>query len=221
MSSPGSVAAVVGARALESLGDHTRATDLVFTGANAMAEAIAAEAEWIWLVDPAAAPEPGALDRLLEGAEPDQAPPAALVAGIVCSASGRPVKDQLPAPQYADGAAIVQLVAHHLLPIRHAQFGNSLIRRSCFDRYGLPDVGGLGPYAAVAWTAEVLRHEPGYFAPLSVVRRDRNAPLGSDERVLASARQILRMTRSGAWTGGESLSAVAGLAARLADPLRR
>jgi hypothetical protein len=187
------------------LTEQDGAVDAVFTGDNALLQAIESNSEWLWLLAPGVHPETGALEHLLRATTPTADPVAAVVAGAVLDGSGRPVKNWLPAPQYADSAAILRLVPQRLLPIRHAPFANCLVRRSAFALFGVPDTARFGPYAARAWTAAVMRREPGYFAPLSVARLTDRASSTSRRDTLAGTYYALRVAGTGIWTKGESL----------------
>ncbi|HLY49902.1 MAG TPA: hypothetical protein VKR21_11975, partial [Solirubrobacteraceae bacterium] len=135
---------------------------------------------------------------------------------------GRPIEESLPGLEYADSAAILGLVEQRLLPIRHAPFANCLVRRSCFTRYGLPDTVRYGPYAPSAWTAAVVaRGEAGYFAPLSIVRLAADPPTVSPAGALGMIYPMLRMSRSGTWTTGESVEMLMRLARQAVGSQRR
>jgi hypothetical protein len=193
------------------LATQVRPPVTVVTGPDALQRAIFSEADWLWLLAAGARPEERALERLLEGVEPVGAPPAAIVAGMLVSPAGHPLEHQLPAPRYADDEAVIRLVPQRLLPIRHATFANCLIRRECFIRHGVPDFASFGSQAPAAWTSAVLREAPGYFAPLSVAYAP-HAPRPLLRRGwLREARTTIRMARSGTWTRGECVRALARL----------
>lgn len=203
MSVTRSIAAVLKEPPGVSLADQTHPLAAVFTGAEALSAAIESDADWLWLLERGVDPDEDALQRLVQSIEPSGEEVASVVAGTVLDRAGRPVEDHLPAVSYADNALVVRLVNQRLLPIRRAPFANCLIRRSCFDRYGLPDVGGFGPFAVSAWTATVFGAETGYFAPLSVVRLRDDVSRAARPGVLTTARYAVRMRRSGAWTRGD------------------
>lgn len=183
----------------------------------ALEQAIASDADWLWLLGDGAEPAGDALERLLDATEPAGEPRAALVAGLVRDGSGRVIRDALPGFLQHDDDAVLRLVAHRLLPLRNATFDHCLIRRTCFVDHGMPDTQVFGRHAPVAWTARVLRDAPGYFAPLSIARlAGRSEPL---PRWSAATISTLRMTRSGGWTRGESARALVRLlTARASDP---
>jgi hypothetical protein len=220
MSALGQVAAVVTESEVPSLARQRRPPEWVFAGPDALPQSIESGADWVWLLGRDLTPDPDALERLLHGASPIDHRDGAVVAGMVRDRAGRPVGDQLPAPRYDDDGAVMSLVQQGLLPMRHAPFASCLIRRSCLDHYGRPDFDGLGPYAVTAWTAKVLQREPGYFVPLSVVRRSGVQSPATRRDLLVRTRYAMRVTRAGALTRRESMRALSRLAAQMVDPSR-
>ena len=184
---------------------------LLTGGGGGLVQAVASDAEWLWLRAEGARPAPGALERLLDQRRPDGEPPAAIVAGLVVDDRDEVIGEALPGFRQSDEEAVVRLVARRLLPIRSTPFANCLVARACLVRHGLPDTAAFGPYAPAVWSAQVLSVEPGYFTPLSVVTAPRGAfaIAGGDRR--AAARGAVRAARSGAWTRGEAARALAGL----------
>ena len=178
----------------------------------ALAGAARGDAEWLWLLAPAARPGADALERLLQAARPRGEPAAAIVAGLVLDDRGEVIDRALPGFRQSDEEAVVRLVARRLLPIRSAPFDHCLVARECFERYGLPDRPAFGRFAAVVWSARVLSAEAGYFTPLSRVTVPPDSLMIGGGRG-AAARGAVRAARSGAWTRGETLRALAGLVA--------
>jgi hypothetical protein len=183
----------------------------VFHGKDALIAAFASRAPWIWLLGARAAPRPDALECLLECAAPAGERPASLLAGMVLDPDGAPVGRDLPAGGGRSLADVVRLTARSLLPIRHATFANCLVARECLEREGLPDVARYGPYAAAEWSARALRGGAGYFVPASVVVLERG-PARPRAPALRSIPALVRMTRTGTWTRGETLAAASALA---------
>lgn len=208
------VAAVLAEASPHAVGDQTEPPHDVFTGPGGLARALASDAQWLWFLAAGARAREDALQRLLRAAEPAHEPRASLVAGMVLDErDGQPVQDELPAPDSADVAAVIRLTALHLCPIRQATLANCLVARAAVERHGHPDVGAFGRYAAVEWTARVLRVEPGRFCADGVVVLVPEDARPSRRAALAALPATLRMARSGAWTRGESLGAFARLAA--------
>lgn len=209
------VVAVVGGAVPPELGRQSVAVVDAMPGADAaLARATTAGADWLWFIRPGSRPRIDALKRLLEGAHPTGEPSAALVAGLAVDQIGRPVEELVPAPDHLDPGKAIRLAEHRLLPIRHAPLANCLVERRALEYHGLPDPASFGPHAETVWTARILRGRPGYLAALSVVEVDQpHAPTPT----ASSAVETLRTARSGAWTRGETLQAVADLV-RLARP---
>jgi len=184
--------------------DHAR-LEGVASGPGALARAATTGADWLWLLAAGALPREDALPRLLDAVAPSGEPAAALVAGMALDGAGRALEDLLPAPDRSDAAAVLRLAALRLCPVRHASFANTLVRRDAFARLGLPDERAYGPYAPVAWTARLLRDEPGRLCPASVVT------IASRAHPKATLAATVRMARSGVWTRGEAFGALGAL----------
>ena len=199
------VAAVLAEGPAAALGDQTRRPELVLVGAGALVEALASEADWLWFLAAGARAEAGALQRLLDAVQPAGEPAAAIVAGMVRDGAGRALEGWLPAPDRRDLAAVIRLLPLRLCPIRHAPLANCLVRREALERHGPLDERRFGPYAAVEWSARVLRAEPGRLCAEAV------AVVFSPRRPAVDAAAALRMARTGAWTRGETLSELARL----------
>jgi hypothetical protein len=217
---PARVAAVLAGPSLSAIGRQTQPLVDVFAGPNALAHALESEVPWLWLLAPSARAREDALEHLLGAVAPEHEPRALLVAGMVLDGAGRPLDDELPAPDRTDMSAVIRLVALGLCPVRHCTFANCLIQRVAFERSGLPDTRSFGRHAAVQWTARALGEQPGRFCAGSVVvlhpptRRGPRSPL-------ADGAATLRMARSGVWTRGESLRALAQLAPETGVTRRR
>jgi hypothetical protein len=176
----------------------------VHDGSDALVQALASEAEWLWFLAEGARPRHDALERLVAAIEPEDAAPATVLAGLLVDEHGEALDDRIQAAPRIDSDAAVRLVGQQLLPIRSAGFAHCLVARAAFSRHGLPDVRRFGPFAAQEWTARVLRSEPGYLVPASVVvlptlaeRADRGAPL---LHLLAA----MRMLPTGTWSRGDA-----------------
>ncbi len=167
---------------------------------------------WLWLLAPGAHPRPDALELLKAAIEPTGGARAAVVAGVVVDPEGTAVAAELPAGDWRDDAAVIRLAGACVLPIRSAPFAHCLVDRTTFAEHGLPDERTYGPHAAREWSARVLREAPGYLAATSVAVLERPQPLPTTSQALRALAPTLRMTRTGAWTRGESLEALADLA---------
>jgi len=203
------VVAVLGGAPTPELGRQSVAVlDAVLGGNAGLARATTAGADWLWFIGSGARPRPDALERLLEGAHPTGEPSAAMVAGLVVDQTGQPVEELVPAPDHLDPAKAIRLAERRLIPIRHAPLANCLVERRALERHGLPQPASFGPHAARVWTAHVLRHAPGYLAALSMAELD--MPPGRAPRV-GTPTETIRTARSGVWTRGETLRALADL----------
>ena len=202
MSATAAAVAVVAPQVVDGLALQTHAPGEIFTGREALGHAHASGARWIWLLADGGDPRPDALERLLLTHALGLQRPAAIVAGMLVTTTGGVEAEALPAwsigcPDLAD------LVSRGVLPIRHTTFAHCLVDSECFTRHGLPDIARFGPYAAVEWSARVLRDEAGYFDPSSVVVADR---AGGDQPGLQAVPALLRMLRSGAWSRRDRLA---------------
>jgi hypothetical protein len=183
-------------------GTTPRVVTTVHDDPDAFAGALASDADWLWFLAEGARPREDALERLLAAIEPEDAAPATVLAGMLVDDHGDMLDDSLqPAPRI-DSAEAVRCVRQRLLPLRSAGFGHCLIARATLSRHGLPNVRRYGPFAPEEWTARVLRSEPGYLVPASIVAvPDRGDPP-------ANLPAAIRMLPTGAWTRGEAAQAV-------------
>ena len=134
-------------------------------------------AAWVWLIDSGVAPEPTALERLLEAVE--RISPLArpvLMAGKVVTPEGRPDPGSLPIPSVSDPELAVTAFDRHLLALRAARSGSLLVDRRAFDRLGPPRAGGL------EWSGRLLRDRAGFLEPASVAVRHPMDPRAERER---------------------------------------
>lgn len=124
--------------------------------------------EWVWLVDGSVAPEPEALERLLEASQRLAArPPPVLLASKVVTPAGRPEPASLPVPEVFDHELVVQACAQRLLAVRVARTGSLLVRRHALERHGPP----RSRLAELEWSARLLARAPGLLVPDSVAVR--------------------------------------------------
>jgi hypothetical protein len=213
MSTSPSVAAVVGPTSGQTLDRQSHRPTIALTGSGALQRALGSGADWVWFLSSGAQPAEDALERLLAAIEPAGARRASLLCGMVVDEHGRPRDRELAAGSQGEGRVLLELVRQRLLPLRYATFAHCLVARDAFARHGLPDTRSFGPHAPIEWCARVLRHEAGYLVPASTVVL-RGTTEATDRRAaLRAVGATLRMTRTGAWTRGESLQALATLAA--------
>jgi hypothetical protein len=156
-------------------------------------------------------PADDALERLLAAIGPVGTRRASIVSRMVVDEHGRPQDRALAAGSHREGQILLELVRQRMLPLRYATVAHCLAARGASALHGLPDTRSFGPHAPIAWSARLLRQEAGYLVPASTVMLRR--PTGPCGRAaLRAVGPTLRMTRTGAWTRGESLQALAKLA---------
>ena len=188
----------------EALARQTLPTGPVTEVRGSWHDALAAHpagAEWLWLVEGDAAPEPQALEALAAvAADHGDLPAPALVAGRVVAADGRIDPGGAPWIPLLDRITVIAAARRRLVSLRMARWGSLLVRRAAIDRYGLPSAR-MTAADDLEWTARLLLDERGYLAPQAISRRDGapRRPIGG----LAEVRDRARMVRHGAWTGPE------------------
>ncbi len=184
------------------------------------AGATAGDAEWLWLVEGDAVPEPGALDALLAvAADHGDLPAPALVAGRVLAADGRIDPGAAPWIPLLDRVTVIDAARRRLVSLRLARWGSLLVHRDVLARHGLPRGDFAGGGDDLEWTARILLDERGYLAPRSVSRRAAppRRPIGG----AAEVRNRARMVRGNAWTGPEPVWFAFMLVVDLARASRR
>lgn len=180
-------------------------------GRDALAVGLAGEATWLWILDGTAVPTPEALDALSRSTDlGSPLPPPVLLASKVIEPDGALAERR--APWYRRRATDVAMLAvtRHLLPVRAAQTGSVLVRRSAVAAQGARPA--LHQAAGLAWTASVLRDGAGYMVPASVVISRGGGPAGDDLRA------ALQLLRGDALTGRERLQFVAENVAGVLTP---
>ena len=170
--------------------------------AGALPEALATGADWIWVLDGYAVPQPGALDALLAATEPPADLPApALLSSRVSLPDGSLHPDVLPWPEIFEKEITTAAVGHRLVSLRAARPGSLLVRADAVRDHALPRADFVSHGEVLEWTARLLRDERGYLVPTSVaVRSDREAP--NPRRAL---RNRARMLRGDTWGTEEKL----------------
>jgi len=175
-------------------------------------EAHAGGAEWIWLLDDDCVPSPGALEEL-ERATDVRAPlPApAVLSGRVVWNDGRLHPMNVPGFERDRVDRVIEAGEQALLPVRSASFPSLMVSRGAIDRHGLPNTHYVIYGDDIEWTARILRHEPGYLVPRSVVHHKTKAPHTATEsgpRFYYHVRNTLFQLRGSSWTRTEKLSLV-------------
>lgn len=149
----------------------------------------AARTPLVWLLDGAAAPEPGALAALLEHA--GEGPAASLPVGP----GGAPVGPLLGRFRDGDPAEAIDTVARRCVPLAHVPVVSLLVEREAVAAATAPAGARLGPYAGTAWTAGLFAGRRALLVTASRVR----AP----EPPAGTPAQALRMARTGVWGRAE------------------
>lgn len=192
-----------------------------------MREAHARGFDWLWVMDDDTVATPDALAALLEGgaARGNGAPPAILASKVVWT-DGTLHPKNLPFPRtdVDHREALVSAAGDGLLLIRSATFVSILVHRRAIDAHGLPRPhyfiwGDDGEF-----TARVLRDEPGYLVPGSLVHHKtaaKESVFQAGPQYYYELRNKLFMLRGGAWTRPEKVSLAVGTLVGLAEYLRR
>lgn len=197
-----------------------RVVAVVHDRPDAFTRALASDAEWLWFLAEGARPRDDALERLTAAIEPEDAAPATVLAGLLVDDRGDPVDAGVQPAPGIDSAEAVRLVRQRLLPIRSAGFANCLVARAAFSRHGLPNTRKFGPHAPEEWTARVLRKEPGYLVPASVVVLPARAEPADRGAGLSNLLATMRMLPTGTWNRGDAARAL-WRALTAFDPSRR
>lgn len=162
-------------------------------------------ADWLWLLDGRAIPEPGALAELLRPAGGlDGLPAPALLAGKVVDAAGNLHVDALPWPSIFEKEISTAACAHRLVSLRAARQGSLLVHRDVLERHGLPRADYVAWGEDLEWTARILQQEVGYLVPSSRSLRDEPPNLGAERRY-RDVRNRVDMLRGPAWRREEKL----------------
>ena len=159
---------------------------------------------WIWLLDDDTIARPDALERLL--AAPWQTaglPAPAVLASRVDWTDGEPHPMNRPMLLRREPGRMVAAAGAGLLPIRAATFVSLLVDAAAVERHGPPDPAFFFQADDIDFTARILRTEPGYLVPDSVVEhRTASAhDYTSDPfRFRFHLRNTLLMMRGRAWS---------------------
>lgn len=125
--------------------------------------------DWLWLMDDDTIARGDSLAALLDGAARAPGGVPVLVASQVRWKDERPHPMNVPVPRWRARRELADGVGEGLLLLRYTTFVSVAVHRDAVDRCGLP----LEHYFIwgddVEFTARVLRDEPGYLVPESVV----------------------------------------------------
>ncbi len=170
---------------------------------------LAEGADWLWLLDGSAVPDPEALERLLDVLDDlGELPTPALLASTVVTSEGEPHPAALPVNRLTHKEVVIEACRRRLVSVRAARHGSLLVSRAALERDGLPRADYVADGDDLEWTARLLRDADGYLVPSSrVVRRDVPAPASTapSPPTARGVRNALDMLCGQAWSGEEKL----------------
>jgi hypothetical protein len=172
-------------------------------------------AEWVWVLDGSAAPQPEALLALLQALDRvERLPEPQLLAGVVLEEDGS--LDPTRAAWYRRGPREQTMAAgeRRLLPIRAAA-GPVLVRSDVVDALAPPRRALAPPGGVLEWTARLLRARVGYWVPDS-----ESLALASGRNQARSPRTAAALLLGGAFAGRERVRVGLELLGGVAGPLR-
>jgi rhamnopyranosyl-N-acetylglucosaminyl-diphospho-decaprenol beta-1,3/1,4-galactofuranosyltransferase len=165
--------------------------------------------DWLWLMDDDTIPTESALEELLAVDRRDGLRPPSILASKVLDAEGNVHPFNRPWPRTGAFAELVDAAASGLLLIRYASFVSLMIRRDAVQRHGLPHAEYFIWNDDVEYTARVLRDEPGYLVPASVVHHKNVVGIAgaatATDRYYYEVRNKLFLLRSQAWKSDERM----------------
>ena len=177
---------------------------------DALDEARASGADWIWVVEDSVSPHPDALQALLDAlGRTDDLPAPAVLAGVVRTPDGALDRGRLAWYRRSDLDLALAAAAAQLLPIR-ATAGPVLVSRAALETNPPKDTLRPSPASILTWTAHLLRSGMGYLVPDSRydAREAARDPLG-DPRTAAT------LLIGGAVAGGDRLRVIHELVERV------
>lgn len=175
-------------------------------GGGAERTALAAGAEWLWMLDGVTVPRADALAAfaaaltMLEGL-----PDPLVLAGKVLDVTGALHPDAMPRHEIFEKQLTVDACERGLVQLRGAPSGSLLVHRNAFARFGALRTDLAASWAAFEFTARVLRAwgDTGYLVPSSVAVR--RVPARPDGRSGGGLRTRARLLAGPAWTPTERL----------------
>jgi rhamnopyranosyl-N-acetylglucosaminyl-diphospho-decaprenol beta-1,3/1,4-galactofuranosyltransferase len=190
----------------------------------AIEEAWSRQHDWIWLLDDDAAPMEGALAALLEAELPSNGRPPMILASRVLWTNDDLHPMNRPQPRVGPPSALNEMRSG-VVELRSTSFVSCLLNRAAVDSYGLPHAEYFVWNDDLEFTARVLRHEPGYWVPASVVYHETAAahlPVAADPaRFYYDVRNRLWMLHGDTWSPREKARFLRNLAVNCFRYLRR
>ncbi|HEX8280471.1 MAG TPA: glycosyltransferase family 2 protein, partial [Chthoniobacterales bacterium] len=175
--------------------------------------AMAAGADWIWLMDDDTIPAATALQRLLETHAhfPESDRPSLLASKVVWT-DGSVHRMNFPTVKRAhvDPERALRTAENGTLWLRWASFVSVLIHRSAVEKHGLPFADYFIWNDDTEYTARICRDDLGVLVPASVVTHktaQKHSPMdAAPARAYYQARNVLWMIlRSPAWRRDEKM----------------
>lgn len=144
---------------------------------------------WVWLLESGVAPEPGALETLLDAAAAMNASPApVLLASKVVTPSGALDPASEPVAEVHTPRRLLAALEHRVVSLRVARGGSLLVRGRALRDAGVTDAAAAAE-RDLEWTAQLLGRELGVLVPGSVVVRPQ--PAVQRARQIASTIRLL------------------------------
>jgi rhamnopyranosyl-N-acetylglucosaminyl-diphospho-decaprenol beta-1,3/1,4-galactofuranosyltransferase len=169
---------------------------------------------WLWLLDDDSIATPDALERLLAGLERAPHGRPLLVASQVRWRDERLHPMNRPWPRWRWPGELLLAAQRKLILIRAATFVSVLVRREALQRFGLPLAHFFIWSDDIEYTARVLRDNPGYLVPDSVVHHWTKQPhtsvTDSGGRFYFHVRNTVWSLRGSVWTPRERINNVRG-----------
>lgn len=169
--------------------------------AGALPAALETGAEWLWVLDGHAVPQPDALGALLDASGHPDLPAPVLLASRISLPGGELHPDALPWPEIFEKEISTAACARRLVSLRAARPGSLLIRAAAVREHGLPRADFVSHGEVLEWTARMLRDGNGYLVPASVAVRCDREPRDTRREL----RNRFRMLRGDSWGREEKL----------------
>jgi hypothetical protein len=156
--------------------------------ATALARALDTSAEWIWLLDGRAIPQPGALGALLAAAAawPDER--LCLLSSQLVAGDGTLLSAEAPLPQADDADVAADAFEKRTCALRVVGYGSLMVRADVLRR-AMPPSGGAG--ADLVWSARVLAQGVGLLVPQSLAVREKGITARERVALLAGWARLL------------------------------
>lgn len=164
---------------------------------------------WHWLMDDDTIPTPTALEALLGAPAQlaDMPEPMILASKAVWTDDSMHPMNR-PGIRSVDMDSFMAAVQQGFVTLRTATFVSLLVRREAVERYGLPHKHYFIWSDDIEFTARVLREEPGYFVPGSVVHHKTKNPytaVDAGDRFYFAVRNAIYLLRGDSFAPKERI----------------